>query len=253
MIAIHDATTGFLRKTRDPFEFTEVASSKVIGLQVVAPKAGEIQASPWMATWSLLANSGADYVLPATTTTPIEVVIHGSTFLAKENPGRCATFSINLPDLVFQSNINRHVFVGGASLSLDERVFIENRRGDPEFAALILGRLSELRLEYREEEGREISAASVRQFLKLLNSDLKLRAPGIVLSPSGNVIAEWHRGPGRLLSLHFLPDESVRFVVFAPNRKKRDRTIRLSGTSDVDSVLDDVRQFGVMDWAAREG
>lgn len=146
----------------------------------------------------------------------------------------------------------------GAVLPADETVESTiwnalHSSGHPEFAKLAANILM-LQKAIREEEDPSctgISLASLRNFLGFIQEHRNLKLPVISGTSEGNIYASWKAGANRVFSLHFLADNSVRFVVFGPNEKHPNQTIRLSGSATSDVVLDVASRHGVLAWAAR--
>ncbi len=106
--------------------------------------------------------------------------------------------------------------------------------------------------EVAEEEApdqADISAESLRMFIKFLKLAPDLKFPGVVLSPSGNVRVQWNAALNKHFVTEFYPDGEVRFVIFRPDSKHPDQTIRLSGIASVESLLNTVEPHGVLEWA----
>ena len=108
-----------------------------------------------------------------------------------------------------------------------------------------LGRISEE--EYPEQA--PIAPESLQDFVAFLESTPKLVYPGVVLTPSGNIQAEWRKGKNRHFAIEFVGSGDVHFVVFAPDPKEPYKTIRASGMATVASLTDIVRPYGVESWA----
>lgn len=115
----------------------------------------------------------------------------------------------------------------------------------------IVRRIRALRQMVRDDENEDIdiSSDSLRSFFEFMSLHPKLNYPDISLTPDGDIYARW-KGCGRsLFSVHFLPQSRVRYVVFAPDRKRPDLMDRASGTSSVDTVLETAdRAYGVIGW-----
>jgi len=113
-----------------------------------------------------------------------------------------------------------------------------------------------MRLRYLLEVSREedpeqapLDIVSLKGFLAFLANAPRLAYPDVVLTADGEIWAEWRQDRNHHFAILFLNDEDVRFVVFAPNPKRPYKTTRVSGTSTVDSVLDEVRPYRVLEWA----
>ena len=103
-----------------------------------------------------------------------------------------------------------------------------------------------------EPDGIGISAESLHYFLSFLQSAPKLDYPDVVLSPPGNIVAEWHVDSKHHFSADFLPDGDTRFVIFRPNLKNSKKTERFSGISTFDCLYDIMKDNRVLKWASSE-
>ncbi|MDQ3776643.1 MAG: hypothetical protein M3461_20965 [Pseudomonadota bacterium] len=98
-------------------------------------------------------------------------------------------------------------------------------------------------------EQTPIAPEPLQDFVAFLESTPKLVYPGVVLTPSGNIQAEWRKGKNRHFAVEFVGSGNVNFVVFAPDPKDPYKTIRASGMATVASLTDIVRPYGVDSWA----
>lgn len=113
----------------------------------------------------------------------------------------------------------------------------------------IIQRIRTLRQMARDDENGDISSDSLRSFYEFLSMHPEVNYPDISLTPDGDIYARW-KGRGRsLFSVHFLPQSRVRYVVFAPDRKRPDLMDRISGSGSVYNVLETAdRAYGVGGW-----
>jgi len=120
------------------------------------------------------------------------------------------------------------------------------------YRAKLSVRLSELQKAVQEEQvdGRGITVTSLHNFVEFLTINQALRYPAVSVTPDRNIYASWKSGSDRVLSLHFLPDGKVRFVVFRPNDKHPGDVIRLSGIATMDVIISTVAPHGVLAWAS---
>jgi hypothetical protein len=95
-----------------------------------------------------------------------------------------------------------------------------------------------------------IAADSLRSFYNFLRLHTNLKCPTISLTPEYNIYASWRAERNRVFSVHFLPSNDVRFVIFKPNDRHRERKIRLSGTATPDMLIETAAPYGVLDWIA---
>jgi hypothetical protein len=115
----------------------------------------------------------------------------------------------------------------------------------------IVRRIRALRQMVRDDENEDgdISSDSLRSFFEFLSLHPELNYPDISLTPDGDIYARWKSRDRSLFSIHFLPQSRVRYVVFAPDRKRPDLMDRVSGTGSVDTVLETAdRAYGVIGW-----
>jgi len=138
------------------------------------------------------------------------------------------------------------------------RGLIERIRNDTKIncAQRIAFRLDYLLEGSREEDPEEQappSGASLEGFAVFLAKNPGLRYPDIVLTYSGNVRAEWTRGKNEHFAIEFREDEDVRFVIFARDRKHPYKTVQVSGTATIDSVMEQAGYYQVLSWAGSEG
>jgi hypothetical protein len=120
-----------------------------------------------------------------------------------------------------------------------------------EFAERLAKRLDYLAKLNEEESPKQapIAPESLQDFVAFLESTPKLVYPDVVLTPSGNIQAEWRKGKNRHFAVEFAGSGDVHFVVFAPDPKDPYKTIRASGMATVASLLDIVCPYGVDSWA----
>lgn len=88
---------------------------------------------------------------------------------------------------------------------------------------------------------------SLRNFIAFLQSSPHLKYPDIVVSPRGNIRAQWQDAPNKHFSAEFLTTGQAAFVVFAPHRKG---TKRVSGIVPVSELLETVEPQNVLSWAS---
>jgi hypothetical protein len=103
------------------------------------------------------------------------------------------------------------------------------------------------REEYPDQAPPE--ASSLMGLIKLLQIVPGLTCPDVVLTPEGNVRAQWRGSKNQNFALEFLNDEDVRFVVLAPDRRRPYKTLRAAGLATVDGVMELMRPYRVLDWA----
>lgn len=117
------------------------------------------------------------------------------------------------------------------------------------------------RLDHLVETSREdfpyqapILPQSLQDFIDFLQSVPNLAYPNVVLTPDGNIRTEWRKARNQHFAVEFMGEGDVRFVVFAPDSKRFEKTTRVSGLTSVDSLMDLARPYGVLNWASlRQG
>ncbi|TDI82014.1 MAG: hypothetical protein E2O79_07085 [Caldithrix sp.] len=105
----------------------------------------------------------------------------------------------------------------------------------------------------KEEKPRSlgISIGSLSNFYDFLKLNTKIKNPILSLTPDYNIYASW-RGENRTFSAHFLPNESVRFVLFKPNDRHPKHKIRLTGIATSDTLMKIVSPEILKDWVLGE-
>ena len=134
--------------------------------------------------------------------------------------------------------------------SVAELILHVRERFRAKFAERLAKRLDYLAKISQEEypEQAPIAPESLQDFVAFLESTSKLAYPGVVLTPSGNIQAEWRKGKNRHFAVEFVGNDDVHFVVFAPDPKDPYKTIRASGMATAASLTDIVRPYGVESW-----
>jgi len=93
-----------------------------------------------------------------------------------------------------------------------------------------------------------ISVGSLHNFYGFFRLHTNLKYPAISLTPDYNIYASWRGEKSQVFSVHFLPNEDTRFVIFKPNDKHPERKIRLSGIATTDTLLKMIESSGVGNW-----
>lgn len=105
--------------------------------------------------------------------------------------------------------------------------------------------------EVRAEDSPEqdpIPTGSLRAFLEFFATNHALIEPDLVLSPLGNICAEWHRLPNELLSVEFLPSGQVNYCVFALDTENPVNINRSSGIISANSLIEIIAPFKILSW-----
>ncbi len=137
---------------------------------------------------------------------------------------------------------------------VSELIELIRRSDELPFARAVAKRLVELVHIAQEEapDQSEISSESLRTFFRLLRDHPDLSEPGVVLTPSGNIQAQWRAAPNKLCAVEFMGDGRVRFVVFAPGTGDPPQTIRISGIAlPVEDFMSAIEPYGADTWMGR--
>lgn len=118
------------------------------------------------------------------------------------------------------------------------------------FNVEIANRLSLLYNLSKEEEPDSISISvdSLRNFYSFLLKNTNLTPPTISLSPDNYIYASWRGKTGQLLSVLFLPDKNVHFVIFKPNPRHSEQKIRISGIATFDILMETLAPHDLEGW-----
>jgi hypothetical protein len=105
----------------------------------------------------------------------------------------------------------------------------------------------------KEEHPDEVAILpeSLRNFVSFLQLQTNLTYPDVMLTPSKNIRVQWRTAPNRHFAVEFLATGEANFVIFSPDPRHPERTIRLSGIVSVDSLMEAVQPHGVLAWSAR--
>jgi PHP family Zn ribbon phosphoesterase len=118
----------------------------------------------------------------------------------------------------------------------------------------IAKRLFELLQDVKEEETESVgmSIESLRSFYNFLQTHSNLKKPAIALTPVNDIYVSWKDELGSVFSIHFLSTGFVRFAIIAYSPCS-DQPISLSGLVKAESLVKNVKPWGVLKWAGREG
>ena len=89
---------------------------------------------------------------------------------------------------------------------------------------------------------------SLRDFISFLQLTPGIKRPSVVLTPEGNIQAEWHRSENQHLVIEFLGKEDVLYVIFAPDPKYPARTVHSTGRATLISVITLLKPYGLNSW-----
>ncbi|HEA66137.1 MAG TPA: hypothetical protein ENI07_04850 [Desulfobacterales bacterium] len=118
-----------------------------------------------------------------------------------------------------------------------------------QFAARIQFLFDASKEEYPDEVA--ILPESLKNFVSFLQAEPNLKYPDVVLSPSKNICTQWRTAPNRHFAVEFLPTGDAHFVIFAPDPKHPEKTIRISGIVSVDSLIQTAQPHGVLSWCSQ--
>jgi len=104
-----------------------------------------------------------------------------------------------------------------------------------------------------EEEcpGEAISYESLNYFISFLQlqSEKNLKYPDIILTPSKNIRIQWRTDYKHHFAVEFLPSGDAHFVIFSPNQKHTQKADRFSGHTSMDTLMQRVEPYDVLDWS----
>ena len=118
------------------------------------------------------------------------------------------------------------------------------------YADRLARRLTELLDAIKEENSEELSISieSLNGFYEFIKANPNLVYPRLTLTPDGDIYTQWRESANKIFSAHFLSKGDVRFVIFKPNAKHAEKTVRLSGSTTVDTLIDEVRRHEATGW-----
>jgi len=121
-----------------------------------------------------------------------------------------------------------------------------------DFASELAARLGALHEIVNEDPNEPpISIDSLRSFINFIKNTPYLKRPSVVLTPDGEIRAEWRKASNKHFAVIFLPNDEARFVIFSPNSKDSDMIDRISGITSVDSLIENAKPHKVLDWASK--
>ncbi|MGB7293746.1 MAG: hypothetical protein WBD99_16370 [Thermodesulfobacteriota bacterium] len=118
------------------------------------------------------------------------------------------------------------------------------------YREMLANRLLTLFNDAKEEDPASVGIAvgSLRNFYDFLRTHTNLTCPVLSLTPDNNIYASWRGEHNRMLSVHFLTNGDVRFVMFSPNFHHPEKQIRISGIATTDTLMETVARDGLLDW-----
>jgi hypothetical protein len=103
-------------------------------------------------------------------------------------------------------------------------------------------------LDYWEEGESLPSIQSFSGFLQFLSLRSDLTPPAIGISPTGNFLAAWRAGKDARVTLEFLSENSVRWVLLDARDKQADRPITGAGVVPIATVDRIIAPYGASAW-----
>ena len=206
-----------------------------------------IQTSTSSATASLARVVGVALVSVADVTAGID------DFMSQKLAEELAEVSVRLKDAAKKPDILQQpssYFPASATTS-DLVSFVRNHVR-LEYSASLANRLDNLREASIEEapEQAPISVNSLQSFVSFIAREATLAQPEVVLTYTGNIRAEWHKSRKEHFSVEFLPNGQVRYVVFTRDPNYATRIDRATGLVSAETLMDKVKPFNVLAWAA---
>lgn len=153
-----------------------------------------------------------------------------------------------MEDLVTQQSSS---YTGTSTTTSDLISFVRNHVQLP-YSADLAKRLEYLRVASIEEypEQAPMSIDSLQCFLSFVKREPNLTEPDLVLTYAGNIRAEWHKSRKEHFAVEFLPNGQVHYVVFTRDPDHPTRTDRTSGLVSAATLMQKVKPFDVLSWAA---
>ena len=167
---------------------------------------------------------------------------------ATVNQEQVETSATDLPE--DQDSITQTTLLKKEEDQVQELIFRIKRSKSICYRKNLADRLLTLFNDAKEEEPDclGIAVSSLRTFSIFLHLNTNLKCPAISLTPDYNIYTSWRDEQNRLLSIHFLPNMDVRFVIFKPNARHPERKIRVSGLATIDILMETLQPYGIGDW-----
>ncbi len=94
-----------------------------------------------------------------------------------------------------------------------------------------------------------LSPDSLEDFVNFLTNKPNLCYPDIVLSPEGNIAAQWRNAEMRgFFSAEFLDGGYVRYVIFSPDREHPVNMQKTHGRASIDVMWGVAQEYNVVEW-----
>lgn len=121
---------------------------------------------------------------------------------------------------------------------------------DIDYSDKLADRLTELvGLGYEEEFDQvPIKIESLSNFISFIKSNISIKCPNIVLTPSREIQAQWGKAKDKKLVVVFLGGGEINFVLFVRNKISLSKIDRHAITTTVDMLLDIIKPSGAHGW-----
>jgi len=165
-----------------------------------------------------------------------------------------ATQDINLKSFMYEDSSTESRTLEKNEKQADELIWkILDTQSIPDRIS-ISKRLFELLEDVKEEETESagISIESLRSFYNFLQTHSNLKKPAIALTPINDIYVSWKDELGSVFSINFLSSGFVRFAIIAYSERS-DQPTSLSGLVKTEDLVKNVKPWGVLKWAGREG
>ncbi len=173
----------------------------------------------------------------------------GASASTAANEDALESFTTAIPDSPFDE-IDRLQEVGK---KIERLIDFIRSEYNIEFAERLADRIEALYQAAMEEEPDQIpiSPESVTYFLAFLRELGTPNYPDIVLTPTHEIRARWHKASNRHFAVAFLASGDTRYVIFTPNPTGAERIDRLSGITTCDALFKTIEPHKVLDWVCR--
>lgn len=145
------------------------------------------------------------------------------------------------------------------SLSDHERItkFVKSDlyKARDDLIEVVTPRLKELMGDIDEEDDPEqspIHVNSFKNFIRFLTNNINIVIPSFVVTYEGNIRALWRKSRKQHLAVEFHPDETVTYVIFAPNVDKPEKIMRSSGTISQRNLFRVAVSLGANKWISKK-
>ena len=102
----------------------------------------------------------------------------------------------------------------------------------------------------REEDPNEppVALASLKDFGKFLKMRSDWIYPAIGISPRRNISIEWYKDDNHHLAIEFYGRGEVKFVIFAQDNVRPNKTTRIAGTASLEGIFEAIKSFNPLSW-----